>query len=257
MPLLIHVPHSSTIIPKPDEADFLISRSDLSHELFRLTDWYTDELFGGNWPAELTAIAHVSRLVVDVERFRDDNDEPCSKFGMGATYTQTTTGETLRHLSNQRREELLKRYYDPHHSALNQRTKKLLESHNSVMILDAHSYPTDPLPTQAGYNTTPEIGIGTDPFHTPNEITEFTVNFFKSRGLYTAVNQPFNGTFVPSNYWRKDSRVSSIMIEVRRDLYLDEATASKNSSFNKIKSIIYTYRQALSEITGQDTSSSV
>jgi N-formylglutamate amidohydrolase len=257
MPLLIHIPHASTKIPQHDLTDFLVSKTELNHELSRLTDWHTNELFGESWPEGITIKASVSRLVVDVERFRDDQHEPCSEFGMGATYTQTTTKKVLRNLTNVRREELLHQYYDPHHRATNHRTEELLSRHGSVMILDAHSYPTDALPTQAGCTATPEIGIGTDPFHTPAEVVEFTDKFFKNHGLSTGVNQPFSGTFVPSKYWRKDSRVRSIMIEIRRDLYLDESTASKNSNFNKIKSILHTYRQSLSQITGSDYSNSV
>jgi len=40
----------------------------------------------------------VSRLVVDVERFPDDEDEPMAGRGMGAVYTRLSSGERLRDL---------------------------------------------------------------------------------------------------------------------------------------------------------------
>jgi len=58
-------------------------------------------------------------------------------------------------------------------------------------------------------------------------------------GYFTgAVNRPFAGTFVPNRYYRQDKRVNSIMIEVNRSLYMDEATGGKNQSFNQIKNLM-------------------
>jgi hypothetical protein len=41
--------------------------------------------------------------VVDVERFKSDDQEPCAQVGMGAVYVKTTKGTPLRNLVNQRR----------------------------------------------------------------------------------------------------------------------------------------------------------
>jgi len=45
------------------------------------------------------------------------------------------------------------------------------------------------------------------------------------------VNRPFSGTIVPIDFYRKDKRVSSIMVEVNRRLYMDEGTGEKSTSF--------------------------
>ena len=61
----------------------------------------------------------VSRLVVDPERFSDDSQEPISRVGIGVTYTRGSLRQPLREQPTQRkRQELLERYYIPHHQKL-------------------------------------------------------------------------------------------------------------------------------------------
>jgi len=47
------------------------------------------------------------------------------------------------------------------------------------------------------------------------------------------MNQPFSGSIVPSNYFQKDKRVFSVMIEVNRRLYMDETTGEKSVSYGE------------------------
>ena len=249
-PVLVHIPHASTAISKGDFKDFLPSAGEMRHELIRLTDWYTDELFGGDWaPQNVVQFQH-SRLVVDVERFSSDHEEPCARVGMGATYIKTTRGAPLRNLSPTRREELIKNYYDPYHQIFNEKINQILKSFNRCVIIDGHSYPTAPLPTQINYKSTPEIGIGTDDLFTSPQLIDLTQNYFKSHGLSVGLNEPFQGTIIPAQIYKsKDCRVQSVMIEVRRDLYINENTAEKNSQFETIKKLIHGYRRLVSDHT--------
>ena len=95
-PLFIHLPHGSSLIPECWREDFLVGSEELASEQLRLEDRFTNELFGAGWPASLSWTAHVSRLVVDVERFRSDDLEPCASVGMGAVYVRGTRGQALR-----------------------------------------------------------------------------------------------------------------------------------------------------------------
>ena len=247
-PVLVHIPHASLAISEHDFRDFLPKHSEIRHELIRLTDWYTDELFGQAWALQNVLQFQHSRLVVDVERFASDDEEPCAKVGMGVTYVKTTRGEPLRRLSASRREELIKNYYDPHHQIFNDKVIQILEKFNRCVIIDGHSYPTSPLPTQINYKSMPEIGIGTDKYFTSPQLIELTQNYFKSHGFDVGLNQPFSGAIVPLKiYQSKDNRVQSVMIEVRRDLYIHEKTAEKNSQFESIKELIHSYRQLVSD----------
>jgi len=212
--LVLHVPHASTVIPVADRVDFCVDESALNDELLRLTDWYSDELYGKNFPDKQILRAPVSRLVVDVERFALDAEEVCAKVGMGATYTMTAGGQTLRELQPARRKELLDQYYWPHHQALDQLTGEMLALRGGCTILDAHTFPVVPLPTQIPMANPPEIGIGTDPIHTLPELRALAADFFQSRGFVVGLDLPFSGAMVPNAFYRKDTRVQSVMIEV-------------------------------------------
>ena len=80
---VLHIPHSAVEIPADVRRQFLVSDETLRQELLKMTDWFTDELF--TLPArEAVAIRFpVSRLVLDPERFIDDQQEVMASRGMG------------------------------------------------------------------------------------------------------------------------------------------------------------------------------
>jgi N-formylglutamate deformylase len=92
----------------------MLSDAELDFELLHMTDRYTDELFD-----DLPGVAvtfPISRLVVDVQRFEDDNLEPISSRRMGALYRQTHDQRPLRRtLSVEECGFLLDQFYRPHH----------------------------------------------------------------------------------------------------------------------------------------------
>jgi N-formylglutamate amidohydrolase len=65
------------------------------------------------------------------------------------------------------------------------------------------------------------VCLGTDPFHTPDALLAQARAAFGGLGGI-ALDTPFAGTYVPLRHYGKDPRVSALMIELRRDVYLDE-----------------------------------
>jgi N-formylglutamate amidohydrolase len=244
-PLFVHLPHDSAVIPADATADFLLSAAELEHEQLRLTDWHTGALYAEGLASEDVVRAEVSRLVVDVERFADDRREPCAAVGMGATYVRTCDGRPLRALSPTRRAELLERHYWPHHRALDAAAAVRLERFGRCVILDAHSFPTGPLPTQADCPAPPEIGVGTQPGHTSPELRLLAETFFRARGFVVGVDVPFSGAIVPNRCFGVEPRVQSLMIEVRRDLYMDEATGRRHAGFAPTQAVLTAFREEL------------
>jgi N-formylglutamate deformylase len=208
-------------------------------------DLFTDILF--NDGSRVALVFPVSRVVLDPERFRRDQDEPMAKIGMGAIYTVTHELQPLRkRLSQRQREALLSRYYDPHHQKLARLTAESLRQYGKALIIDCHSFPKNRLPYErASKHDRPEICIGSDPYHTPERIETVALLHFLKQGFTVALNQPFAESIVPSQYFRKEASVISIMIEIRRDLYMDEGTKNLIPRHKEIQKSIQTLMRKL------------
>ncbi len=237
---VLHLPHDAPDIPADVREQFLLDDRELGREVLGMTDHHTADLFGARHAAGRVTRAPVSRLVVDVERFEDDAQEPMAVAGMGAVYTHTSSGRLLRRpLGPSEREALLERWYRPHHRRLEQLVEDALRQHGRAVVLDAHSFPSKPLPYErAASADRPEICIGTDPFHTPAGLRAALVSAFAALGFRVSVDTPFSGALVPARYYRRDPRVQSVMVEVNRRLYLDEATGLPAEDFAAVAATV-------------------
>ena len=220
---LLHVPHASMHVPDDVLSELKLGPAELAAELALVTDHFTDELFAP--PAEgFGQVRHgVSRLVVDPERFEDDAQEPMAKRGWGVLYERTADGRPLRpRPSAARREELLERHYRPHHAQLAAGVRAALAHHGRALIVDGHSFPDAPLPCDPDQSLPrPDICLGTDEFHSPPALVEALRQECDEIGWSVDVNRPYAGALVPMEFFRRDARVASVMIEVNRRLYLD------------------------------------
>jgi N-formylglutamate deformylase len=255
---IVHVPHDSTDIPYEIRSQFVLTDHALEVEILKMTDHHTYSLFAAELPSSQVVRAAVSRLVVDVERFERDEDESMSAKGMGSVYMTTHDGRPLRRaLLAEERNHLLNTWYRPHHQKLTAAIDYALERYGRAIIIDAHSFPETALPYEMNQDgNRPEICIGADDFHTPAPLVEALIYQFEKAGLTTGLNVPFSGALVPSKHYGKDKRVSAVMIEVRRDVYLDETEATPTVNFSQISKIINhcigTSIIALSESRGGD-----
>jgi N-formylglutamate amidohydrolase len=238
VPVIAHVPHASVHIPEDVRRSIVLSDMKLQRELLLMTDWYTSELFQGVISlGGLSFVNKYSRLVVDPERFEDDRDEIMHSRGMGAVYTRTAHQQVLRNgLTEMEKEALLSLFYRPYHFALEFEVQKLLDRFGRCLIIDCHSFSSMPLPYELDQSSNrPDICLGTDPFHTPGELITSARSFCLANGLTVAIDKPFAGTYVPIKSLGKDERISSIMFEVNRGLYMDEETGDKLNSFSETK----------------------
>ncbi len=243
--LVLHIPHSSTEIPLLD--GYVSAQDEIKQEIIKLTDWYTDDLFDSEVDDKI--VAPFSRIFCDVERFADDELEVMSKFGMGVLYEKFDNGNQLRVVFPELKLEVLKNYYWIHHSQFSKTVKTSLEQTKSCLILDCHSFPATPL-TRALVRDEirPDFNIGTDSYHTPKHIIDASINYFETKGYTLGVDTPYSGSIVPMEYYQKDKRVSSIMLEVNRGLYLKENSNEKSEGFNKTKEVIQGYMNLLRSV---------
>lgn len=158
----------------------------------------------------------LSRLVVDPERFPDDR-EVMRRVGMGAVYTRTSHGEVLRRDDLDHERLLIRRLYEPYARAVADVVQGRVSTCNAAVIIDVHSYPSVPLPYELyPHARRPTVCLGVDEEHTPPWLLESARIAFEPLGD-VAENEPFTGTYVPLRHYGIDPRVSSLMVEMRRD----------------------------------------
>ena len=235
MNIVLHIPHASNHIPDEYLKYFTLSKKDLEIELLKMTDHFTDELFDISNDNIHQLKFPISRLLVDVERFEKDELEPMCEVGMGCVYEKTHDGKSLK-LVKDIKNKLINKFYKTHHENFSEIVDAELKQNNKVLIIDCHSFPKHPLPYELNQAMDrPEICIGTDDFHTSEKLRKSFGELFEKLNFTVKYNAPFKGSIVPLKFFNKVKEVQSIMIEIRRDLYMDEKSGEKNYRFNKIK----------------------
>jgi N-formylglutamate amidohydrolase len=236
--LILHIPHSSIRIPSKE--GYILEEKILENEVLKLTDWHTEDLYRSKNCENI--IFEYSRIFCDPERFSDDLKEPMAKVGMGVLYEKTDDGETMRIVSNELRNKILNQYYFKHHSKLDDAVKKQLKLNNRALILDCHSFPDIPMKrSQHKVVPRPDFNIGTDKFHTSKKLIDISVKFFEERNFTLGIDQPFSGSIVPMEYYKKNKNVESIMLEINRKLYLKKGTNEKSENYRETKKVVQEY----------------
>ena len=236
-PVICHIPHASVRIPRQYKKDFLLSKQELDAEARSMADLYADELFSGLAASFGSIVATVSRLVVDMERFENDDEEAAAKCGMGVLYSRTQEGYPLRMLYAPERMQYLRELYRPYHKAFEEAVDACLVEHDVCLILDCHTFPSAPRGFEVDQRTPrPDICIGVDDHHTPGRLKRAVMCEFAHHGYSVKRNSPYSGSIVPLKHYRDDGRVLSIMIEVNRALYMDERTFKRKKGFERLAS---------------------
>lgn len=223
--VVLNIPHSSVEIPEWAMDDVVIS----SHELSSLVDFMTDKDVDRLWSFvsdENKQIATVSRLIVDTERYRNDEDEIMSQKGMGLYYTHTPDGNQFRSRSEAAYSKCLA-IYDEYHSLLEAKVTECLAEHGKCVILDCHSFHDEMYYTGYEPDTFPDVCIGVNGSITDE--AQCVIDTFKSAGYTVKVNEPFSGSLIPLKYLN-DHNVSSVMIELNRRIY-------DNASFDAVRTL--------------------
>ena len=241
-PLILHIPHSSTWIPARYRHIYL-QPDRLAQDAALAADLYTDQLY--RYPAA-TLRFPVSRLLCDVERFRDPAAETMTRLGMWICYTRRMDGSELASFDDRHVREILQKYYDRHHALFTAAVAAKLQTSGRALIIDCHSFPAR-LPYYPPGDC-PDICLGQDAFHTPPSLVRACCRYLETQGYTVAVNFPFSGSIVPLTYYRQDRRVQSIMLEAARDLYAD-GSHKKSPGFARLATALRGLLALLSRTT--------
>jgi len=239
-PVVAHVPHSSTHIPVEFRVGILLDDAALARELVLMTDWHTDRLFESlRELGAQTFVNRLCRLVVDPERFPDDDREPSAAYGQGAVYTRTSDGAELRRPSPPERQAMIDEVYAPYHAALTDLVVDVVGEFGECLIVDCHSFGSVPLPSEPDQAADrPDICVGTDAFHTPAELAARFEAAFTAEGFRVKRDSPFGGALVPIRFYGTDARVTAVMVEVNRRLYCDESSGEPLPGFAEVAAAI-------------------
>ena len=239
--VVLHVPHGSRAIPDAERARILLDDAELDAELNAMTDGDTDLIAAR--AAEAAAVQpwtfanRLSRLVVDPERFPDEREEMLA-VGMGAVYTRTSAGKTLRPNDAAHHRALLSRYFHPYADAIAGLVDDRLSAAGRAVIIDVHSYPSEPLPYELHADgPRPPICLGTDAFHTPPWLLDAARTAFRDCGGIE-LDTPFAGCYVPLRHYGRTKSVAALMIEIRRDTYMTEPGGAPTSGLDHITSAL-------------------
>lgn len=235
MKMLLHIPHSSLYIPKEYLCDYKIDINQLEEYNIFMSDIYTDELFEC---CDYDVIKfEYSRLFCDVEKFFNPDLEVMYQYGMGPIYTKVYDGTIIRDSKQMVSKEYIKSIYERHHNKLDEYTKEVLETNESLLIIDCHSFSDKMTNTIFGTKDNPDICIGVDKRFYNQSIVDYFVNAFKEYGYSVQINTPYSGSIIPNRMYHstENKKVASIMIEINKRLYLCGSLKTKTNNFNTLK----------------------
>jgi N-formylglutamate deformylase len=228
--VVLHIPHAGLAIPADVRRGIELDEAGLARELARMTDRHTDVLALGaverSGDDAVVVVNRLSRLVIDPERLPDDQEQMAT-IGMGAVYRATSDLGVLRDDDPVRDAALHEAYFDPYAEAVADEVDRVLNDRGEVTILDVHSYPSVALPYEREpTQPRPGVCLGTDPLHTPGWLVDAARTAFGGVEGGVDLDTPFAGTYVPLDHYGRTAAVRSLMLEIRRDRYMDEDSLS-------------------------------
>jgi len=240
-PYIVHVPHSATRIPDDVRAQIVLDDDALARELRLMTDAGTEELAvvaaDAATPRPWLFVNRLSRLVVDPERLPDAH-EVMHEVGMGAVYTRTSDGLVLREDDERVVGTLFSRFFTPYAEAMADLVDERISSTGSAIVLDLHSYPLVALRHERYQDARrPQVCLGVDFDHTPPALVERVSRALSMVGDIV-VNEPFTGSYTPIRHFGRDNNATSVMVELRRDVYLRQDGSMDSQAASRINAAL-------------------
>ena len=216
-PYLIHLPHCGTTIPYEYRDDYFLDDDELENNVTQYADLYTDKLYEPLFDRFGGVKNDYSRLFFDPERFFDDEQESMSRNGLGWFYERAILNDVpLRHTDSK---ESVSHYYHRHHDELNRLTREKVDQYGHCTIIDCHSFSNERYWFHDKDLPLPDICIGYDEEYVDIELVEILKEAFSYYDV--AINSPYSGSMMPSDFYHQNSNVKSVMIEINKRLYLD------------------------------------
>lgn len=225
--IIKHIPHASLEFPPSYKDGRGLSKMiafGKNYEInnFKMTDLFVDRLF--EWIPGVEVKGKYTRLYCDVEKYRDNNLEPMSKYGQGYVYTISFDGEKMhRHFkyNGVDPDSGIDDYYEEHHKVLTTEVRKVLEKKKKALILDLHSYSDEQAIRIEKEPPFPDVCIGLNEGFKNKKMLDAIIRRIEEKGLSYKINYPYSGSIIPNGLKKWELKnVESIMIEVNKRIYL-------------------------------------
>lgn len=236
IPLILHVPYSSMSIPANVRKDLLCEDKELSFELDRFTNKFTDQIaksvVEGSTVKPWVFINNLSPYVIDVERFDGAaNNIPPTTLAQkhNAVWMKGTFDQTIREPNERRDNHLVNDYYYPYENAFANVLDSMIAKYGQAVIVDIRSYDPAIRATYQVYDEIydyPDIWIHGTHFHSPTSLQSSIWGIIEDAGYSVDVGsvllKPWLAGYVPTPHYMNEEKVSSISINIRRDIFLTE-----------------------------------
>jgi len=223
--LILNIPHSTPCLDFSKWKDPEAAKAE--HD--KWTDWHTDAMFSilgsfNEGKVEKVVFGR-SRYEVDVERLLHD---PMEGIGQGIIYDSLKNGQVeVRDVSVDDSVELTRAY-------VNHWNKVASLCTGDGLLIDCHSFPSD---YKEAMNANGEmvdvcIGFNNDNTHPGEEVIRTIKREFELHGYKVGINSPFSNAFAPV------PNFPSVMIELRKGIYMDEGTLKLLSGAYKVNQVL-------------------
>jgi N-formylglutamate deformylase len=227
-PLVVSVPHAGTGTTSFQEA--LAPTLDVRCD----ADLFVDELYAVAAPAVFVR-SLLSRFVCDLNRHPDDvsaravptHPAPRNQDGRGFLWEVTTTGaKALARPLSHGEWEHRRDFHAAYHGALTNALFRARAKFGYAILLDGHSMPSV---GRQGHSDTGRARADIVPGDRKGTscgpaLSQLVRAHFVGAGLRVAFNEPYQGGYITTAHGQPANGIHAIQIEMRRDLYMNEAS---------------------------------
>jgi N-formylglutamate deformylase len=249
LPLVCDSPHSGTWYPPDFGAAVPLARLRQGEDTHIDTLWADAPAHG----ATLIA-ANFPRTYIDPNRSLADLDPVLldgpwhapltpgekSRLGYGLVWSRVDAATPVydRRLTVSEVQGRIERCWRPYHTALQAGIDAAVHNFGAVWHLNLHSMPNDAYARLGKVSATPladfvlgdRDGTTCDP-----AFVDLVAHTLRGFGYTVAINDPYKGVELIGRIGRPDQGRHSLQIEIRRPLYMDEATRERNAGFEPLR----------------------
>jgi N-formylglutamate amidohydrolase len=256
-PLVLSSPHSGRAYPPA-----VLAQARLGPAALRaLDDGPVDELMARGCAEGATLIAATyPRAMVDLNRDCCEQDpeslsDPAllpslrvtikARAGLGVVPTRLLSEPIYEtRLTSVELRRRLAQAYDPYHAQLRALVAERCQRFGAALVLDCHSMPTMP-PLLRGERPI-DVALG-DRFGRSchPRLVEVAQRLLAASGLKVARNRPYAGGHITEHHGRPAQGRHALQLELRRNLFMDEATHEKHAGFAGLQALMGELARAL------------